>query len=89
MYQINVSGSLEDHKAVQRAFANLVRELRKADLTIDARYLSIDGHQPDHVEHPSSKLPAGDVNRQRNHDGSASMTGENPQIISGTHGEVA
>ena len=51
MFQIIASGGIENHEAVKAAFANLVQELRKAG-DIEARYLSMDGHAPDHVVHP-------------------------------------
>lgn len=52
MFQIIANGSAENHPAVRRAFANLVRELRKSDPKVEVRYLSLDGHAADHVDHP-------------------------------------
>lgn len=80
MFQIIANGSAEDHPAVRRAFANLVRELRKTDPKVEVRYLSVDGHADDHVDHPSGT---------RNPDGSMSFTGENPQLISGNESEIS
>ncbi len=74
MFQIVVDGNGpgHHHKAVKRAFAHVVRELRKIDPDLQARFISQDGTEPDHVDHPSGK----------------GYTGENPQLISGNETSV-